>query len=409
MSNSARSCCRRSASHSSATLCRKRCSTRSTDLRERRQNAVLALVHPHQVVAVARRERPEPRALGGCLQRLSNFDAEAGLEVLAREQRERRRARTARRPGTWPASGASRPALEPLQQRRGPLLRSRRPLEPVHRHVRDAQSARAARTARGLAARYSSTIAVIRLPRQHDRPDEPPGAVDENPTHHQVAVWRPRLRLPRPRRSESERGSCGVRLDEARDLGQPPLCHRLLVHPEPERVLVEDLLVHERSRGAPPIPPLAAGGRSSRPGTSAARRRGGDAGMTMRGRSREPRSAPEQRAPEERAPISAMWSAGARSRLTAGAVPDRRRPGALLDHRLHEREGRLVAAARRAALRVGLQERVGRARTSRSRSLLALVQVERIDADPHRGTRGCCSGTRASRARARSRRRARSG
>ena len=36
-----------------------------------------------------------------------------------------------------------------------------------------------------------------------------------------------------------------VRLDEAGDLGQPPLRRRLLVQPELERVLIEHLLVHE--------------------------------------------------------------------------------------------------------------------------------------------------------------------
>ena len=233
----------------------------------------------------------------------------------------------------------------------------------------------------------------------------------------------PSARIRRTTRSPSCRPSftaCGgqlrirpvlvrVGLDEARDLRQPPLCHRLLVHPQPERVLVEDLVVDERVDEPCPFLALrrAAGSRDERlPHDVEAGRRNDDAGPLaeprVRARARRPRTAPPRSAPCG-APgrVSHFTAARARTR----SATSRRAPGSPAART--GTSSRCCSTTRRAARWPASCGSVDA--RHRAEVLLAPVQVQRVDPDPHRGTRGCCSGRPASRARARSRTRARPG
>ena len=92
-------------------------------------------------------------------------------------------------------------------------------------------------------------------------------------------------------------------LDEARDLGQPSLCHRLLVHPQPERVLVEDLLVDERVDEPRPFLALRRAAEildERLPHDVEAGRRNDDAGPLGSLESAPEHDTPEQRRPDQR-------------------------------------------------------------------------------------------------------------
>src|ERR1044072_7066853 len=96
------------------------------------------------------------------------------------------------------------------------------------------------------------------------------------------------------------------------------------------------------------------------------------------------------KAPKSRAPSAAMCSAGAFHHLIASLlgdgrarrrlVPDRRGPGALLDHRLQEGAGRLVGAAHGALARLELVFLAGAPK--RRELAVALAGVQRVDTDP---------------------------
>src|SRR5262249_45706443 len=130
---------------------------------------------------------------------------------------------------------------------------------------------------------------------------------------------------------------------------------------------------------APPTPRAPAAARSPAR-TCAARCRAGrreSRSGAAPGRRARPRTAHRRTAPPRSAPCAAPGRAGTSLRR---AIPDRRRPGALLDYRLHERERRLVAAAGRPAL--GVRDLVRIAGIGhRGQVLLAPVEVQRIDPD----------------------------